>query len=131
MIILIVAGILAALCLFRWARTLALFAIAAIVIMFIIQSHGARSEEVQPVLCRIGSYQIWATKGDCPIIEAGRAKIQIHDLRTIELCSQFIIANLGVIGVRPQMVVSDQCQRMWEHKMEDIANSGGKFADYK
>lgn len=48
-VILIPAGILAALIFFRWARTLALFLAAALVIWFVIHMSHARAEAPGPL----------------------------------------------------------------------------------
>lgn len=74
-VILIPAGTLAALILFRWARTLALFLAAALVIWFVIHMSHARAQAIPAVQCRTGNL-VQLTSGDvCDALLAGYRKI--------------------------------------------------------
>ena len=121
MIIVIVAGILAALVLFRGMRTLALFTIAAIVIAFIIQSHSARSEEIEFVRCYPINYKysLSLPRGVCRVFEEGAARIIVKEPNgSIMACQNYIFTHSKSSDPRYDAKLISICHAIWEDKVD-------------
>lgn len=120
MIILVISGILAALLLFRWTRTLALLVIAGLVITMAVRSNQAKSEEVQMAVCYPGNYQYHfvAPKGMCQVFETGGRFMEIGRYQSTSItCTNYILAHSKSPDPRWPAMVQGICLGIWQDKL--------------
>jgi hypothetical protein len=86
-IILIPAGILAALICFRWARTLALWLVVALVVGFFVSVH-AHAQSSPMVQCQIGSWAQVMPDYACEAARRGSDKLVPRDVGSIFACAK-------------------------------------------
>lgn len=110
--IVIVAGTIAALILFRWARTLLIFGIAGLVLWFFV--HHAHAQPSMMVQCRTGATAIVVPDYVCDAFLDGFRHVT-REASSIPECSKAIALHfengnpLGYFG---------PCQRMWAGELQ-------------
>lgn len=72
---LVIAGLLAALVLFRWARTLAMIALVATALWF--AAHRSHGQPAPMVECRIGSFVRVVPDYACAALSSGSQKLRL------------------------------------------------------